>query len=172
MYFFTKPLASTRYNSGMLKKIAIFITSVTIPLTAGALGSLATIPAIPTWYAAIEKPPLLPPNGVFGPVWTVLYIAMGIALYLVWTAKSKQPKKRAYSAFGVQMALNLLWSIAFFGWHAPWLGLVIIIALIGAIAWAIYEFWQHSKTAAYLMVPYIAWVSFATYLTAGVAIVN
>lgn len=156
----------------MLKKAAQLISSIALSFSAGAIGSLATIPNIPTWYAGLDKPPLLPPNGVFGPVWSLLYVFMGVALYLVWIAKSKQEKRRAYIAFGVQIILNTLWSIVFFGLHLPWLGVVVILILLGAIVWTMYEFWKHSKPAAYLLVPYIAWVSFATYLTVGVALLN
>lgn len=156
----------------MVKKIVKFIVSIVVSFLAGALGSLATIPNIPTWYAGLDKPPLLPPNGVFGPVWTTLYLLMGIALYLVWTADTKIPKRPAFIAFGVQIALNALWSITFFGLHMPWAGAVIILVLLGTIAWTIWEFWKHSRLAAYLLVPYIAWVCFATYLTFGVALLN
>lgn len=155
-----------------MQKIVKFIAAIVLSFTAGAIGSLATVPNIPTWYAAIDKPPLLPPNYVFGPVWTMLYIAIGVALYLVWISRSKRSKKYAYIAFAVQLVLNTLWSLVFFGLHMPWGGVIIILLLLTAIAWTMYEFWRHSRWAAYLLVPYILWVSFATYLTVGVAIVN
>lgn len=160
------------YNKVMVKKIVKFVVSIVVSFAAGALGSLATIPNIPTWYAQLDKPPLLPPNNVFGPVWTALYLLMGTALYLVWTADSRVSKRPAFAAFGTQIVMNALWSIAFFGLHMPWAGGIIIIMLLGAIIWTMREFWKHSKLASYLLVPYIAWVCFATYLTFGVALLN
>lgn len=156
----------------MGRKIIIFIAAILGSLAAGAIGSLATSPNIPTWYAALEKPLLNPPNWVFGPVWTVLYAAMGIALALVVLAKTKQPKKSAYVWYGAQLVLNTLWSLVFFGLQAPWLGVVVIVLLIMSIIMTIREFYPIKKAAAWLLVPYIAWVSFATYLTVGVAVLN
>lgn len=160
------------YNELMriLKQTAQFVVSIAVAFAAGGLGSLATIPNIPTWYAQLEKPPLLPPNEIFGPVWSVLYLLMGIALFLIWTSPNK--KKLAYAAFFAQLVLNTLWSFVFFGLHQPWLGLIVILLLIGAIIWTMYEFKRISKTATWLFIPYLLWVLFATYLTVGVAILN
>lgn len=148
------------------------IASLVISFAAGGVGSLATIPNIPTWYAGLDKPPFLPPNEVFGPVWTTLYLLMGVALYLVWTTETKKSRERAYIAFGSQIVLNALWSLVFFGLHLPWLGVAVIAVLLATIVWTIWEFWKHNKLAAYLLVPYILWVSFASYLTLGVALLN
>lgn len=155
----------------MLKAIK-FITSVAVSFAAAAVGSLATIPNIPTWYAALDKPFFSPPNWVFGPVWTVLYLLMGISLYLVWTAQYKKSKKAAYTLFGVQLTLNALWSLVFFGLHAPWAGVLIIVLLLASIVATMRLFWPISKPAAYLLLPYIAWVSFATALNTAVALLN
>jgi benzodiazapine receptor len=155
----------------ILKRIGQFIASVGIATTAGALGSVATTPNIPTWYADLDKPPLLPPNEVFGPVWGVLYLLIGIALFLAWIT----PKKNAglvYVAFFTQLALNAAWSWAFFGLQLPWLGVLVILLLLAAIVWSIAEFRKVSKSAAGLMLPYLAWTLFATYLTFGVVILN
>lgn len=148
------------------------IVSLLIPFAAGAIGSLATTPNIQTWYAELEKPLLNPPNFVFGPVWTLLYLSIGISLFLIWTNKSKKDKTAAYWAFAAQMALNTLWSLVFFGLHAPELGIIIILLLIGAIVATIVLFHRIAKPAAYLLIPYLLWVSFATYLTIGVAALN
>ncbi len=153
------------------KRIGQLIVSIGVSFAAGALGSLATVQNIPTWYAGLDKPPLLPPNEVFGPVWSVLYLMMGVALFLVWTSDSKH-KTKAYTAFFAQLVLNTLWSLVFFGLHLPWLGFVVILLLIGTIIWTMYEFRKISQSAMWLFVPYLAWVSFATYLTIGVAILN
>jgi translocator protein len=149
-----------------------FIISMIVSLAAGAIGSLATIPNITTWYAALDKPWLNPPNWVFGPVWTTLYVLMGISLYLVWTSSAKANKRNAYLFFAAQLMLNALWSLTFFGLHMPWLGVVIIVLLLLAISGTIRTFWKFSHAASWLLVPYIGWVSFATYLTVAIAIIN
>lgn len=154
-----------------LKRIGQLIASVAVSLGAGGLGSIATVQNIPTWYAGLEKPPLLPPNDVFGPVWSVLYVMIGVALFLVWISREKK-SARPYVAFFTQLALNTLWCFMFFGLHLPWLGFAVIVALVGAIVWTMREFAPISKAAAWLFVPYLAWVLFATYLTVGVAGLN
>lgn len=161
------------YNRGMdtLKRIGQFVASIGATFVAAGLGSYFTVTNIPTWYERLNKPPLLPPNEVFGPVWSVLYFMIGVALFLVWIAKKKDGK-HAYIAFGSQLVLNTLWCAVFFGLHLPWLGFVVILALLGTIGWTMYEFMKISKPAAWLFVPYLLWVMFATYLTVGVAIVN
>jgi tryptophan-rich sensory protein len=157
-----------------LKHIGQFVASILVAFAAAGIGSLATIPNIPTWYAGLDKPPLLPPNEVFGPVWSVLYLMMGIALFLVWIAHKspKQQPLRVYGSFFAQLALNALWSLVFFALHLPWVSFVIIIALIGAIIWTMREFVPISKPAMWLLAPYLAWTCFATYLTVGVAVLN
>jgi tryptophan-rich sensory protein len=148
------------------------IASLVISFAAGAAGSLATIPNIPSWYAELEKPFLNPPNFVFGPVWTALYLLIAISLYLVWTRKSTKSKASAYWVFAVQMVLNALWSFVFFGLHMPELAIAVIIVLLAAIVATIVLFYRFSKPAAYFLVPYLLWVGFATYLTIGVAVLN
>ena len=160
------PTASQSSNA-----VVRFLVSIGVCLLAGALGSLATTPNIPTWYSALEKPPLNPPREVFGPVWTTLYIMMGVALYLYW--QSPRPEKReGFIAFGVQLALNTLWSIVFFGMQSPWGGVVVIVALIVAIIVNIVKFNILNGVSAWLLVPYLMWVLFATYLTVSIALLN
>ncbi|HEU5187002.1 MAG TPA: TspO/MBR family protein [Candidatus Saccharimonadales bacterium] len=153
-------------------KIVKFIASLLLPFAAAAIGSLATIPNVSTWYAELAKPFFSPPNWVFSPVWTVLYLLMGTSLYLVWTARNKKPKKPALTMFGMQLILNVLWSLVFFGLHAPWAGVVIIVLLLCSIIATMRMFWQISRVASYLLVPYAAWVSFATVLNSAVAVLN
>jgi tryptophan-rich sensory protein len=153
-------------------KLVKLLVSLAASSAAGAIGSIATITNIPTWYAALEKPFFNPPNWVFGPVWTTLYVLMGISLYLAWTTSYKKPKKWAYSAFGVQLVLNTLWSLVFFGLHQPWAAVVIIALLLVSIVMTIKLFWPISKPAAYLLVPYLAWVMFASVLNTAVALLN
>lgn len=156
----------------MLQKIAIVAGSIAASLAAGVLGSLATMPNIPTWYAALEKPLLNPPNWVFGPVWTTLYVLMGIALALVILQKTAPSKRPAYVWFGVQLALNILWSVTFFGLQQPWLGLMVITALLMSIIFTMRVFYTVKPLATWLLVPYLAWVSFASYLNVGIALLN
>lgn len=153
-------------------KFAKLFITVVGSLAAGWIGSLATTPNIPTWYASLDKPPLNPPNEIFGPVWGVLYLLMGIAMYLVWVSRAKGDKRWAVIAFILQLILNTLWSVIFFGLQQPYGGVAVILVLLASIIWTAVEFKKFSKLAALLLVPYILWVCFATYLNAGVAVLN
>jgi tryptophan-rich sensory protein len=151
-------------------KAALFVL---LCLAAGAIGSIFTFSSIPGWYATLNKPVFTPPNWVFGPVWTTLYVLMGIAAYLVFRKGMKQKGvKDALMVFIVQLILNVLWSILFFGLHSPLYGLIGIVALWLAIALTIKKFYAISKPAVYLLVPYILWVSFAGILNLFVWILN
>ncbi|MFH1256105.1 MAG: TspO/MBR family protein [Candidatus Diapherotrites archaeon] len=140
---------------------------------AGVIGSVFTFPSIASWYAALNKPFFSPPNFVFGPVWTALYFLMGVALYLVWVkatdAKLKQP---AYTVFALQLFLNVLWSVVFFGLHSLSGGFAVIILLWLSIAATIYFFSKISKKAAWLLSPYLAWVTVASALNYAVMALN
>jgi len=137
------------------------------------LGSAFTMPSIQTWYLELNKPFFNPPNWIFGPVWTTLYLMMGIALYLIWNKNLKNKKKdAAIKMFILQLVLNLFWSLAFFGLHQPFLALMTIIALWLSIFATIKYFSKISKTAAYLLYPYIFWVSFASILNLFIVILN
>lgn len=155
-----------------MKNAPKLLTSIAISFAAAAIGSLATIPNIPTWYATLEKPFFNPPNWVFGPVWSVLYLLMGISLYLVWVSRSKQPKRKAFALFGLQLFLNTLWSLTFFGLQVPWLAVGVILALLISIILTMREFNRHSRVAPFLLIPYVAWVSFATLLNISIAALN
>ncbi len=135
---------------------------------AGIIGSVFTVSAIPTWYAALAKPVLRPPNWLFGPIWTTLYALIGVAAYLVWNKRHGQ----ALRIFGVQLVLNATWSIVFFGLQSPGWALLNIIALWLAIVWTIKVFYRISKPAAYLLVPYLLWVSFGSYLNYAIWVLN
>ena len=139
------------------------VISIFICLLAGFIGSFFTSPAIPTWYATLQKPSFAPPNWVFFPVWTSLFIMMGISLFLIWKREDKKVKNAIY-IFTVQLVLNALWSVAFFGLRSPLTGLIDIIILWIAILATIISFMKISRTASYLLIPYILWVSFAAIL--------
>lgn len=156
-----------------MKSLPKLIVSVTICELAGILSTPFTLAAIPTWYSTLVKPPFSPPNWIFGPVWTLLYLLMGISFYLIWQKGWKKKKVRiAGYYFGAQLALNFLWSISFFGLRSPILGLINIIALLALIILTMQHFSPLSKIAFYLLVPYALWVSFATLLNGAIVILN
>ena len=134
-------------------------------LAAGLIGSIATMPNIPTWYATLVRPPLNPPNWVFGPVWTTLYILMGIAAFLVWQRRDHPAARQGLALFAVQLALNALWSWVFFAFHTLGLAFVVVVGLWLAILGTMERFYRVYPPAAYLLVPYLAWTTFASYLT-------
>jgi len=139
--------------------ITIFITEL-----AGGIGSLFTF-SIPTWYATLAKPALNPPNWVFAPVWTTLFLLMGLAAFLIWKeGLDKKEVKIALAVFLGQLILNSLWSFIFFGWHNPGAAFLELIILWLAILATILTFYKVSRPAAYLLIPYIFWVTFAGYL--------
>ena len=144
-----------------MKKIWKLTISILIPFLASAIGGFFTSGSVSTWYVDLVKPSFNPPNWVFGPVWTLLYLFMGIALYLVWI---KKKYRNAFIAFGVQMFLNALWSVLFFGLQNPLLAFIEIIFLWAAILITIIYFYRINKISAYLLIPYILWVSFAAVL--------
>jgi len=155
-------------HHGLASKIVVMII---IAEAAGALGSLVTFPAISTWYSALIKPPFSPPNFLFGPVWTMLYALMGIAAGLIWNSKSKK-KSQALKIYGFQLALNVLWSMVFFGLRSPFFAFVEIAFLWISIAWTMIEFKKISRNAFYIMVPYIVWVSIALVLNISIVLLN
>lgn len=135
---------------------------------AAAIGSAFTTPAIPDWYAGLEKPAFTPPSWVFGPAWTVLYVAMAVAAWRVWRVAEFGDARTALILFFVQLVLNAAWSVIFFGLRAPGWALLEIIALWGVLVLTTYHFFRHSRLAGWLMVPYVLWVSFAAALNAGI----
>jgi tryptophan-rich sensory protein len=139
---------------------------------AGFLGSLFTIPAIPTWYKTLKTPFFTPPNWIFSPVWISLFILMGISLFMVWRRQEHPRFKTALIFFFVQLILNVLWSAAFFGLRSPLLGFVDIVLLWVAILLTIQNCFRISRVAGLLLLPYITWVSFAVALTFSLWILN
>ncbi len=141
---------------------------VVIVNVVGALGAVFTASEIGTWYAELEKPPGVPPDWVFAPVWTILYTLIGVSIALIWhRVEPGSEKSRAVICFAIQMVLNVKWTPTFFALH--WLGvaLILIVALLIAIGCTIRQFRKVDHTAAILLVPYFLWVGYATYLNAG-----
>lgn len=155
-----------------LKKTIKFSLSIFICLAAGIIGSIFTFDAISTWYNTLNKPFFNPPNWLFGPAWTVLYILMGISLYLVWQQQNKKETKDAIIIFSVQLFLNALWPIVFFGLKLPIIAFVELIVLWIAVLITIIQFKKISKNAAYLLLPYIIWISFAALLNLSIVLLN
>lgn len=154
-------------------QFSTLVFALSISLFAGALGSLATFPAIPTWYAHLNKPSFTPPNWLFGPVWTILYLLMGISFYLIKVTKVKKMQRiEAVQFYISQLVFNMIWSIMFFGLHTPAAAFGTIVALWLLILFTIIRFFAIKKTAAYLLLPYIAWVSFAAVLNFSIALLN
>ncbi len=142
------------------------VIAVGATFAAAAIGSSVTFTALGSWYADLEKPSFNPPNSVFGPVWTVLYILMAVAVWRAWKTGRAAGKATgvAVALFGMQLVLNAGWSLAFFGLHAPGPAFVVIVALWLAIAANIVVFRRLDGWAAAMMLPYLAWVSFAAAL--------
>lgn len=159
-----------RFN---LTEIPKLVVALLIPLAVGFLGAMATTPQIQTWYAALVKPLWAPPNWVFAPIWTTLFILMGLAFYLVWRqGLGRKDVRFAILIFGVQLVLNLLWSVVFFSFHSILGAFIVILILWIAILANVIAFYVISKPAGILLVPYIVWVSIASYLNYTVYLLN
>ncbi|BDH79946.1 MAG TPA: tryptophan-rich sensory protein [Methanothermobacter sp.] len=156
-----------------MKEIPKLAVSVFICLIAGFLGSIATISSINTWYASLTKPPWTPPNWLFGPIWTTLYILMGIAAFLVWREGfQKKEVKIALGIFSLQLILNILWSVVFFALKSTLGAFIIIIILWTTILLTMITFYRVSKPAAAILIPYITWVTIATALNYTIYTLN
>lgn len=151
---------------------------VAIAFAVAALGSTTTVSAVDGWYADAAKPGFTPPNALFGPAWSVLYPLMAVAAWLVWRRVDAAGRRRALATYVVQLALNAVWTPVFFGLFpvlgpaALWLALAVIVALDVAVVIAVVRFARVSRIAAVLLVPYLAWILFATALNAGLAVLN
>lgn len=145
--------------------VLTFLVFLAVVLTTGFLGSLATREAIPTWYRTLNKPRLNPPNWIFAPVWTVLYILIAVSAWLCWQVSGAGAW---LVPFGLQLVLNLAWSFIFFKYKKLSLALVEILALWTAIVWTLIAHWQIAPLAGALLIPYLLWVSFATFLNAAI----
>ena len=175
---------------------AKFLLSIIICELAGVVGAVFTTPSIDSWYKTLNKPFFNPPDWIFGPVWTTLFILMGISLYLVWSKKWEPNNKPIYKnvkvwnnlskkflsgswkkaniviIFATQLVLNVLWSVIFFGMHLTVVAFFELIMLLFAIMFTIINFYRVSKNAAYLLIPYILWVSFAGILNLFIWVLN
>ena len=155
----------------MQTSIKKLIIALAIPLAVGGLGTLLT--GGMDSYQSLNQPPLSPPGFIFPVVWTVLYLLMGYASYRVWVSGSPRPaKKKALIFYGIQLFLNFLWPLIFFGLQWYWAAFVLLVLLWIAIYLTMYQFGQIDDTAENLLIPYLLWVTFAGYLNLGVALLN
>jgi translocator protein len=152
-----------------MKQWLVLAGFVGLCLAVGGIGGFATSQSVVDWYPTLNKPSWTPPGWLFGPVWTLLYVMMGVAAWLVWKARDSGV---ALGIFAVQLALNMMWSLLFFGLKSPGAGLVCIVLLWAAIAATIVAFRRKSGVAALLLLPYLAWVSFATALNTAIVTLN
>ena len=154
--------------------IVKLVVSCAVPLLVGLMGSFfTTADSLGNWYTNLNKPAFNPPNWIFGPVWTTLYIMMGVSAFLVWQkGLDKKPVRLALVCFVVQLIFNALWTPLFFGLRSPLLGLADIILLLAAIIVTVFYFFKISAPAGLLLIPYLLWVSFATVLNASLYLLN
>jgi len=161
-------IPSTRTEGVPGRPIAGLLGFLLVCYAIAALGALATVPAIPSWYAALAKPSFNPPNWVFAPVWTTLYGLMAIAAWLVWrtpkTGRQAKYRLSGLNLFSIQLLLNAVWTPVFFHFHRLLAALVVILCLLVAIFLTTHRFGKVDRFAAALMLPYLAWVAFATAL--------
>ena len=148
------------------------LACILLPLIIGSLSGLANAGSLNDWYVQLNKPSFNPPGYLFGPVWTVLYLLMGISLYLIWKSPKGNPRTNALIIFGLQMLLNFAWSFIFFYFKQTGWALVDIIILWLNIIIMIFVFYKINKTAALIQIPYLLWVSFASVLNAAIWILN
>ena len=155
------------------RELTVFGALIAAVAGVAVIGSAVTLPAIPAWYAGLQKPWFTPPNAAFGPVWTSLYALTAWATWRAWrVARANGEQGRVLVVFAVQLALNAAWSQLFFGWQRPDLALIDVVLLWLAIVATIRIFARQDRLAAGLLLPYIAWVTLAVALNAGVVLLN
>lgn len=147
---------------------ALLVVAVLGCEAVGLIGSLATASSVQTWYPTLEKPGFTPPGWFIGATWTLLYAVMGVAVWRIWRYPSSHERSWALGLFGLQLALNAVWTPVFFGLRMPGLALVVILALVAALAATLWSFFRVDRAAGWLLVPYLAWASFATILNASI----
>jgi tryptophan-rich sensory protein len=162
------------------KQALVLVAFLASAYAVAALGSIATISQVDGWYADADKVSWNPPSALFGPVWTVLYALMAIAAWLVWRERERRPAevRRALGSYVLQLVLNAIWTPLFFGLYpvigvaALWIAAIVIVALDVAVLVTMLAFWRVRKVAAVLLIPYWAWVLFATTLNVGIAVLQ
>jgi len=160
-------------NKATIQSYPKLVAAILFCVMVGSLGSLVTITGPGSWYSTLQKPFFAPPNWLFAPMWITLFVLMGIALYLIWESGTERREvKLALGIFGLQFLLNVLWSFLFFGLKSPLLGFIDILLLWVMIVATIRAFYPVKKNAAYLLIPYIAWVTLASALNGAIYFMN
>lgn len=152
--------------------IVKLVLSIALPLALGAIAGMFTSQAVPDWYASLNRPSFNPPNWIFGPVWTVLYILMGVSFFIIWMQKASKVRNLAISVYFLQLLLNFAWSFIFFYFNMIGLALVEIALLWGSIILMMALFYKVKPIATYLNIPYLLWVTFAAVLNASYYVLN
>lgn len=165
-------MSSKRSEISTGRDILALVLLVGLCLGVGGLGGAVTAESVTTWYATLNKPSFNPPNWIFGPVWTALYILMGVAAWRVWRAADRDTARGPLAVFALQLAVNLGWSVAFFGLRNPGLAVVVILALDLLVLATALMFRRIDRLATWLLVPYLAWISFATLLNVTIWRIN
>lgn len=155
-----------------MNKFLKILVAVSLPLLVGSIAGLATSPNIKSWYAYLQKPVFSPPNWIFGPMWSLLYILMGVGLYMIWESEKSDLRRRALIVFFVQLAFNFAWSFIFFEFRLIGVAFIEILLVWISVAAMIYTFYPVNKKAALLQIPYILWVTFASLLNGAVWALN
>ena len=161
-------MSTKRSDLGTGRDLLALALFVGVCLAIGGLGGAVTASSVTEWYPTLNKPSFNPPNWVFGPVWTTLYVMMGIAAWRVWRAADRDTARGPLALFALQLAVNLGWSIAFFGLRDPGLAVVVILVLDLLVLATALMFRRIDGLAALLLVPYLAWIAFATILNIAV----
>jgi len=156
----------------MLKRALLLISFILVPLLIGGISGYVTVSAISSWYSTLVKPSFNPPNWIFGPVWTSLYILMGYSSYRIYQSPKSDIRNQALTIYGLQLIFNFFWSILFFKFHLLGVALIEISILLVSLIMMFIRFKQIDRTAAFLNIPYLIWVSFATILNASIWYLN
>ena len=155
------------------RSLGLLVLCIAIPLIVGIIGSFFTMPEVGGWYAGLQKPSFNPPAWIFGPVWTLLYILMGISLWLVIrNGISSRPVQQAVALFSVQLSLNLAWSVLFFGMHLIAVAFIEVLILLVFIVATMFAFRKINPFAGWLFIPYLCWTAFASVLTGTLWLLN
>ncbi len=150
------------------RSVVVLLAFVAVCLGVSSIGAAITYSSIDTWYPSLAKPAFTPPDRLFAPVWTALYLMMAVAAWRIWSHGSRPEVNVALACFGVQLTLNLLWTVLFFGLRSPGTALVEIVILLIAILVTVIAFYRVDRVAGLLMVPYLAWTAFAADLVLGI----
>jgi len=148
------------------------VVSLALPLGLGSIARILTTKEIAGWYALLNKPSFNPPSYLFGPVWTALYVLMGVSMFLIWNTPKTGLRQKALAIFGIQLFFNFWWSISFFFFHAVFLSVIDILIMWFLIIYMILLFKKIKPVAAYLQIPYLIWVTFATVLNISILYLN